>query len=51
MSAPVWLITYLTLCRHFASNEQAWWEMRDVEGLVPDAKFPSDNTLWATATT
>lgn len=51
MSAPVRLITYLTLCRHFASNEQAWWEMRDVEGLVPDAKFPSDDTLWATAAT
>jgi hypothetical protein len=39
------------LCRHLASNEQAWQETRDVEGLVPDAKFPSDDTLWATAAT
>jgi hypothetical protein len=33
-----------------ASNEEAWQETRDVDGMMPLA-FPSDQMVWATATT
>jgi hypothetical protein len=33
-----------------ASNEEAWQETRDVNGIMPHV-FPSDDVVWATAST